>query len=147
MAVLKSGFNMNEAIESVLLSKDIAPTAMRILVLEYLQKQTATVSLLDLEKDFQHSDRTTLYRTLKTFEKKGLIHTIHHGTDTTKYALCADACKAGNHYDLHLHFYCYSCKQTYCLPKHQVPELSIPENYQLKELSLVAKGICNKCSK
>ncbi len=137
---------MNEEIESILQSKGIAPTAMRIMVLEYLQKQTTAVSLIHLEEDFQRSERTTLYRTLKTFEEKGLVHTIHDGTDATKYALCADACKKGNHYDLHLHFYCYSCRQTYCLPKHQVPDVNIPDNYQLKELSLIAKGICEKCS-
>jgi Fur family ferric uptake transcriptional regulator len=118
---------MNEYIESVLQSKGIAPTAMRILVLEYLQKQTAAVRLQALERNFQHSERTTLYRTLKTFEGKGLIHNIHDGTEATKYALCAEACKEGNHYDLHLHFYCYSCKKTYCLPKHKIPEVSIPE--------------------
>ena len=136
---------MNEEIESLLQSKGISPTAMRILILEYLQKQSVAVSLQNLEKDFQHSDRTTLYRTLKTFVEHGLIHSIHDGTETTKYALCDDACKAGNHYDLHLHFYCYSCKQTYCLPKHEVPKVTIPVAFQLKELNLVAKGICDKC--
>lgn len=136
---------MNEEIENILTSKGISPTAMRILVLEYLQKQTAAVSLQDLERDFQHSDRTTIYRTLKTFEEKGLIHGINDGTESTKYALCADGCKAGNHYDLHLHFYCYSCQQTYCLPKHQVPEVSIPDGFQLKELNLIAKGVCDSC--
>lgn len=137
---------MNEAIEAILKSKEIAPTAMRILILDYLQKQTAAVSLQDLERDFDHSERTTLYRTLKTFEEKGLVHSIHDGTDSAKYALCAEACKAGNHYDLHLHFYCYKCEQTFCLPKHQVPQVSIPEGYQLKELNLIAKGVCSKCS-
>ena len=77
---------MNEEIESILIEKDISPTAMRILVLEYLQKQSAAISLQDLERDFQHSDRITLYRTLKTFEEKGLIHSINDGTDATKYA-------------------------------------------------------------
>lgn len=137
---------MNEATEAILQAKGIAPTTMRILVLEYLQKQTAAISLQNLERDFQYSERTTLYRTLKTFEEKGLIHTINISTEATKYALCADACKAGNHYDLHLHFYCYSCQHTYCLPRHQVPDLSLPGNYVLKELSLVAKGICENCN-
>lgn len=137
---------MNEQTERLLTIKGIAPTAMRILVLEHLQKQTAAVSLLDLEKGFRHADRTTLYRTLKTFEEKGLIHGIQDGTDATKYALCADACKEGSHYDLHLHFYCYGCKQTYCLPRHQVPEISVPENFQLKELNLIARGLCDRCS-
>lgn len=136
---------MNEGIETILSSKGIAPTAMRILVLEYLQQQSTAVSLQDLEKDFQRSDRTTLYRTLKTFEEKGVIHAINDGTEATKYALCAGACKAGDHYDLHLHFYCYNCKQTYCLPKHPVPEVTLPGSFQLKELSLIAKGVCDTC--
>ena len=136
---------MNEQIESVLKAKDIPPTAMRILVLEYLQKQSVATSLQDLEKAFSHSDRTTLYRTLKTFEEKGLVHEIQDGSQAAKYALCAESCKAGSHYDLHLHFYCYSCKQTSCLPKHKVPEVTLPDNFVLKELNLVAKGICDTC--
>lgn len=138
---------MNEKTEAILTAKGVSPTAMRILVLEHLLKQTAAVSLQDLEKAFTHSDRTTLYRTLKTFEEKGLIHEIQGGTEAAKYALCAAACKAGSHYDLHLHFYCYHCKQTLCLPKHQVPEVSLPKHFQLKELNLIAKGICDECSK
>jgi Fur family transcriptional regulator, ferric uptake regulator len=136
---------MNEQIEALLTAKGIAPTAMRILVLEHLQKQTAAVSLHQLENDFQHSDRTTLYRTLKTFEEKGLIHAINDGTDATKYALCAEACKAGYHYDLHLHFYCYQCKQTLCLPKHKVPAVKVPDGFELQELNLTAKGVCDRC--
>jgi len=136
---------MNEELEAMLTEKEVSPTAMRMLVLEYLLKQTAAVSLQDLEKDFIHSDRTTLYRTLKTFEEKGMIHQINDGTEASKYALCADACKAGSHYDLHLHFYCYSCKQTYCLPRHKVPDVSLPKGFQLKELNLVAKGVCDRC--
>lgn len=137
---------MNEEIEAILTAKAIGPTAMRILALEHLLKQTAAVSLQDLEKVFTHSDRITLYRTLKTFEEKGLVHQIQNATEVAKYALCAEACKAGSHYDLHLHFYCYHCKQTFCLPKHNVPDVSLPERFQLKELNLVAKGICDKCS-
>lgn len=137
---------MNEDLEKILKDKDIAPTAMRILVLEYMQKQLSALSLRNLEENFQHSDRITLYRTLKTFEEKGLIHGINDGTDATKYALCADACKAGSHFDLHLHFYCYSCKETFCLPKQKVPEVVVPENFILKELNLIAKGVCSSCS-
>ena len=136
---------MNEEIESLLKEKGISPTAMRILVLEFLRKQVAAISLQDLEKNFHHSDRTTLYRTLKTFEEKGLIHSINDGTESTKYALCAAACRSGNHFDLHLHFFCYSCKQTYCLPKHKVPQVKVPEGYDLKELNLIAKGKCPQC--
>ena len=137
---------MNEEIEKLLQEKDISPTAMRILVLEYLQLQTAAISLADLEKHFEHAERTTLYRTLKTFEDKSLVHAISDGTDTTKYALCAEACRNGDHYDLHLHFYCYQCKQTQCLPRNRVPEIALPSGYELRELNLVAKGLCKDCA-
>jgi Fur family ferric uptake transcriptional regulator len=137
---------MNEETEALLRSKDIAPTAMRILVLEYLQHQNVAVSLQELEAGLQHSDRITLYRTLKTFEAKSLIHAIHDSGGSTRYALCAETCKAGDHYDLHLHFCCYNCGQTSCLPKHAVPEVSLPPDFILKDLHLVAKGICGNCS-
>jgi len=139
--------NMNEEIEEILKGKGISPTAMRILVLEHLLNQRSALSLQDLEKDFRHSDRTTLYRTLKTFQEKGLVHNIKDGSESTKYALCAEACTAGLHYDLHLHFYCHSCKQTICLPKYEIPDLKLPKHFILEEINLVAKGICDSCNK
>lgn len=136
---------MSKPLEDILREKEISPTAMRLLVLEYLLQQSAAVSLPQLESDFHHADRTTLYRTLKTFEEKGLIHCIKDGSEATKYALCADACKDGEHYDLHLHFHCSRCGETYCLPRTTIPEVILPTNFWVDELSLVAKGICDRC--
>lgn len=137
---------MNEELEAMLLTKGINPTAMRLLVLEYLLKQPAAISLQDLETNFQHSDRITLYRTLKTFEEKALVHSIKDGTESTKYALCTESCEGGQHYDLHLHFFCTVCQETYCLPKTKVPEVLLPNKFVLEELNLTAKGICDRCS-
>jgi Fur family ferric uptake transcriptional regulator len=137
---------MSQHLEAILSAKGINPTAMRLLVLEYLLEQPTAVSLQDLENGFHHADRITLYRTLKTFEEKGLIHAIKDGTDTTKYALCTDSCTGGEHYDLHLHFYCTSCKETYCLPKTKVPEVVLPNRFVVSELNLTARGVCDRCS-
>ena len=137
---------MSRELENILIAKQISPTAMRLLVLEFLLKQTSAVSLSDLEKEFQYSDRTTLYRTLKTFEERALIHNIKDGTEAVKYALCESDCKNGIHYDLHLHFYCTNCKELFCLPETQLPEVSLPGKFKLSEISLVARGICDKCS-
>ncbi len=71
-----------------LTSRNIKPTAMRELVLDILTVQTAAISLSDLEQNFHKSDKVTLYRTLKTFEEKKLIHSIDDGTGAVKYALC-----------------------------------------------------------
>jgi Fur family ferric uptake transcriptional regulator len=138
---------MNKELENMLIARQVKPTAMRLLVLEYLLKQTTAISLSNLETEFERSDRITLYRTLKTFEEKGIIHTIKDGTEVAKYALCQSECNNGLHSDMHLHFYCTVCKELYCLPKVQIPELNLPDKFKLEELSLVARGICNNCYK
>lgn len=136
---------MNEALEALLSAKQIKPTAMRLLVLDYLLQQPAAVSLQHLEAGFQHADRVTLYRTLKTFEEKGLVHAIQDGSGTARYALCPETCSGEGHHDLHLHFYCTHCRETYCLPTTRVPEVALPNNFIAEEFSLTAKGICDRC--
>ncbi|WP_214225679.1 transcriptional repressor [Pedobacter sp. B4-66] len=133
-------------IENKLKGKDINPTAMRLLVLEFLTKQSAAISLNDLEKGMAPSDRITLYRTLKTFEEKGLVHSIEDGTGATKYALCEEDCDGENHHDLHVHFYCNTCKETFCLPNTQIPDISLPVNFLRQEMNLIIKGICDQCN-
>lgn len=137
---------MSTPLEHLLLSKEISPTPMRLLVLEYILKQTTAISLQDLEKVFDHSDRTTLYRTLKTFEEKGMIHNIKDGNEATKYAVCEAECRPGEHYDMHIHFYCTNCKELLCLSKEQMPFINLPEKYLMQEVSLFVRGLCAKCS-
>lgn len=138
---------MSKELENILIAKQITPTPMRVMVIEYILKQNTAISLIDLEKEFDYSDRTTLYRTVKTFEEKGLIHEIKDGNEATKYALCTDDCTVDMHNDLHLHFYCTNCKELFCLPKSKIPVVELPENFKLQEINLVARGICDKCSK
>lgn len=137
---------MTADIEKKLEAKGIKPTAMRNLVLEYLLQQEAAVSLTDLEKALSPVDRITVYRTLKTFEEHCLIHSIGDGTGASKYALCKEECDDSPHHDLHVHFYCNTCKETYCLPKTLVPPVRLPEGFKEDELSLLVKGTCQKCS-
>ncbi|HET8753823.1 MAG TPA: transcriptional repressor [Salinimicrobium sp.] len=132
--------------ENKLEQKKVRPTAMRLLVLETLQKQKAAISLQDLELAFEKADRITLYRTLKTFQKKGLIHSIEDGTGATKYALCQEGCECAPE-DMHLHFFCTSCEDTFCLPKLKIPEISLPEGFVPVETNLLVKGVCANCTK
>lgn len=130
--------------EEMLISKNIAPTPMRILTLEFLQTQEFAVSLSDIEDHFIHSDRVTLYRTLKTFEKKGLIHSIQEN-NATKYSLCDEACEEDFHKDNHLHFYCTQCKETVCLPEVDLSKIQFPSTFKIQQLRFFSLGICDKC--
>lgn len=138
---------MGPEIEIRLKAKKIQPTAMRMLILDHLQEQQAAITLTDLEKGLAPADRITIYRTLKTFEEKGMVHAIEDGTGATKYALCKDECSVDCHHDLHVHFYCQVCKDTICLPKTSVPEVSLPDGYLSEEFSLLVKGTCPNCLK
>ncbi|PSR56626.1 transcriptional repressor [Adhaeribacter arboris] len=136
---------MLQDLDKTLQRKGIRPTAMRLLVLDYLLQQTAAVSLNNLETYFLRSDRVTLYRTLKTFEEKGLVHRIEDGSGSVKYALCPEDCSTQEHHDLHVHFYCTQCRETFCLPRSHIPEISLPEKFQTQEISLIVKGVCATC--
>lgn len=131
-------------IEEELRAKDIKPTAMRILVLKFLKGQEGAVSLADIENSFDQSDRVTIYRTVKTFESKGLLHSIT-ANNVTQYALCSPNCSADNHRDTHLHFICKQCKKTICLTQVVIPTIEIPAGFELSEIEVIAQGICQQC--
>lgn len=136
---------MIRELEKMLNQKQIKPTVMRLQVLEQFSKQTAAISLQDLEAAFEKADRITLYRTLKTFEEKGLVHSIEDGTGARKYALCEEGCECAPE-GLHVHFFCNSCQETFCLPKSKIPEVPLPERFQAEEVSLLLKGLCSRCT-
>jgi Fur family ferric uptake transcriptional regulator len=57
-------------LETELLKKQINPTAVRLVVLDFLLKQNNAVSLTNIELNLENTDRVTLYRTIKTFEEQ-----------------------------------------------------------------------------
>lgn len=134
---------MKEEIENKLIYKNTKPTSMRILVYDFLSSQEAALSLSEIEDYFGNADRITIYRTLKTFEEKGIVHSIQENT-TTKYKLCDDGCDENTHKDRHLHFYCKICKQTTCKEEFYFPQ-DIQVNFRIDEVRLFAKGICENC--
>lgn len=91
--------------DNKLTMRNIKPTAMHVLVLKVLTEQNRSISLADLEQKFDNADKTTLYRTLKTFEESKLINSIDDGTGLVKYALCKESCQCHPE-DLHVHFLC-----------------------------------------
>lgn len=137
---------MTQNIEDFLETKKIRPTAMRILTFKFLDGQKVATSLTDIEQAFDRSERTTLYRTLKTFEKHGIVHKIDDGSGVTKFALCEENCNCDINTDLHLHFHCNNCGETVCLTNHKIPHINLPEGYIAEDVNLVVKGVCEKCS-
>ncbi|WP_281987779.1 transcriptional repressor [Aquimarina aggregata] len=133
-------------IEQTLKNKGLRPTAMRILIYKYLVEKDAAAALTDIENAFEKADRTTLYRTVKKFEEKSIVHQIDDGTGISKYALCEPGCNCELEQDLHLHFHCNNCDETVCLTEQKIPHINLPDGYVAENANLVLKGICDKCS-
>lgn len=136
---------MNE-IEKTLENKSVRPTAMRILIYKYMAEKDIAVALTDIENAFEKAERTTLYRTLKTFEENGIVHQIDDGTNISKFALCEPGCNCEIDQDLHLHFHCNQCDKTICLTEQKIPHINLPTGFIAEDVNLVIKGICNTCS-
>ncbi|MDO1514454.1 transcriptional repressor [Maribacter confluentis] len=136
---------MNE-IEQTLTLKNVRPTAMRILIYKYMAEKKSALALTDIENAFEKAERTTLYRTLKTFEENGIVHQIDDGTHVSKFALCEPGCNCEIDQDLHLHFHCSQCDTTICLTEHKIPHINLPKGYIAEDVNLVIKGVCENCS-
>lgn len=133
-------------IEQHLERRKIKPTAMRLLVLDFIMKHKHAVSLKDLETGLESTDRVTLFRTLKTFEEHKIIHSIDDGSGSVKYAICNDTCECDYPQDVHVHFHCKICNETLCLPKVKVPAMNLPAGFAPEEANVVVKGVCSNCS-
>ena len=132
-------------LEDRLENRNIKPTAMRMIVLKHMVESGVAVSLGDLEKKIERADKATLYRTLKTFEEKKLIHSIDDGSGSVKYGLCEEDCEC-HPQDQHIHFHCIKCNETYCLTQSKLPQTQIPLGFKASSASLIYKGVCPNCN-
>ena len=127
-------------IEQKLKNKSVKPTAMRLLVLQLFTEQIKALSLKDLECSLDYADKSTLFRTLKTFEENKIIHSIEDGTGVTKYALCLESCNCEIQ-DLHYHFHCTQCENTFCLTTLNIPTIDLPANFKMNQALLINRMV------
>ena len=64
--------------EEILKIKKVKNTAVRTVVLRHLLSLEKTQSLKDIENALPYMDRSSIFRTLKTFEENKVIHSIEY---------------------------------------------------------------------
>jgi Fur family transcriptional regulator, ferric uptake regulator len=137
---------MSEAIRDILKKNHMSITDSRVQILGLFYNQESALAHADIEKKTSDAiDRVTIYRTLQTFEEKGLIHSIPTSDNSVKYALCKEQCEEGHHHDNHVHFICDDCGKTICLDDVLVPEVKLPEGFEPQQSNMVVNGICGDC--
>lgn len=136
---------MDSIYEKRLEERGIKSTAIRLLVLKAMLEQHAAFSLYSLEEVLDTVDKSTLSRTINLFHEKLLIHSIDDGSGSIKYSVCSPDCSCSLK-DLHVHFTCTQCKNTFCLESISIPKVQLPPNFILNSVNFVFKGLCDKCS-
>lgn len=123
----------------------IRPTLVRRAVLEVLWHSPFALSGTEVEKQLPlELDRITLYRTLRTFEEKGLIHRVIDDSETVRYAVCPVSPTPSAPTD-HVHFKCTACRHIYCLSQVAVPTVVLPGKYQATRGEYLVSGVCEQC--
>jgi Fur family transcriptional regulator, ferric uptake regulator len=132
--------------ENFLRSKKLRVTPFRVAVLEVFSRHKNAVDIDQIEKSLKEFDRITLYRTVRTFIEKGLIHEIVMPGDIKKLALCKDECSGAGqeHHHQHLHFKCDICEEVYCLELVHFPEIKYPK-FKIIHLEIQGSGVCQSC--
>ena len=121
-------------------------TAMRRAVLEVLSRTPYALSSSEIEHELGPGvDRITLYRTLKSFEEKGLIHRVPENSDISKYAACSIECSQHAHFDNHVHFKCNNCQHVYCLNQVTIPSVTLPAKFEAQTSDYLLAGVCRNC--
>lgn len=132
--------------KQLLKSHSLRITPFREQVLQLFIDQNTAISSRKIQDELEDADRITIYRTLKSFVDKGLVHEAFDGTDTPKYALCEDHCDEHAHHDQHVHFHCDKCDQTFCVEEVEVPYITTPKGFKVNSTNIVLKGKCENCN-
>ncbi len=128
----------------LLKDKNLHQTPFRKEVLAIFAKHGNAIPVSVLERELKVYNRITLYRTIKTFVSKGVIHEITISGEPSNYALCKEACDTHTHHHQHVHFKCIKCTNIFCVEMDNFPQISLA-GYQINQLEIQASGICKKC--
>ncbi|MBR1922603.1 MAG: transcriptional repressor [Paludibacteraceae bacterium] len=125
--------------------KGVKPTANRILVYRLLQDAGQPVNLTEMEERLGTLDKSSIFRVIQLFAKKDVVHSFIDGRGIVNYELChhTDTCHHGND---HIHFYCETCHQSFCIENIHVPMVTLPSGYIMRDVSFVVKGECPNCA-
>lgn len=121
-------------------------TDSRSEVLEKFLASKKTLNHNDLEFALGSKfDRVTLYRTLHSFVKQGILHKIADNDGSLQYALCED-CGHERHDDEHVHFKCMICNAITCLDHVRLPLIKLPDGYSYQSGEMMITGTCKSCN-
>ena len=125
-------------------SHGIKPTANRIVVANALLSSLRPMSLSELEDKILTIDKSGIFRTLTLFKEHHFVHVIEDGGDGVRYEICHSHSHEHDD-DVHVHFFCEQCQKTFCLDNIKIPQVDLPDGYEMTTVNYVIKGCCPTC--
>jgi Fur family transcriptional regulator, ferric uptake regulator len=136
---------MQDEVFTLLGEKNLSRTPCRVGVLKTLLESGSALSETEIRNKLSYGfDRTTIYRTLRSFLDQEVIHSIALEGGEVRYAITLN--KQGITRHFHAHFFCGSCNNVYCLPKPEFTPPQMPEGFQASDYDLIINGRCKNCN-
>jgi Fur family transcriptional regulator, ferric uptake regulator len=135
---------MKEEVNALLGNKNMSRTPCRVEILKTLLESGSALSESEIRNKLSYTfDRTTIYRTLRSFLEQDVIHSISLEGGDVRYAITrVRESHTGNY---HSHFYCDECNNVYCLSRPEFHPPDLPEGFVASGYDLIVNGRCAKC--
>lgn len=143
---------MNEKdLQNILRRFDLKVTPVRLQVLNVLVHSDVALSHSDITDRIgdESIDKVTLYRTLNTFNEKGLIHKVATEDRNWLYAIMLETNQIPVSEHDHVHFICDSCEKIFCFPMSpQAPSglAVLKDGFKVTEQEVRLHGTCPSCN-
>ena len=120
-------------------------TECRVVILKVLLKANKPVTQQQVARRLgkKRGNKVTIYRTLESFCRAGLVHRAFLQTRTWYFEL-ADNCTESQ---CHPHFTCTKCGDTQCLTEMSLPMAkSTRKGFVIQHQRVQLEGLCPKCN-
>jgi Fe2+ or Zn2+ uptake regulation protein len=138
--------------EGVLRTAGLRRTPVRVGVIQVLSRGGGRpMSVPQILGKLKDVDSVTVYRTLGTFARKGLVHRVRGEDRGWRYALGGGAEDHDAPQHRHPHFVCESCGRVECLAQAEIPRgfvqsLGVGDDYAVSYSEVVLHGVCPRCA-
>ena len=137
--------NLDLQSRTMLKTAELYRTKVRIAILKVLMKADEPLSQNQIARRLgkKHFDKVTIYRTLESLLKVGLVHKAFIEKRAWHFEL-ADNCTESQ---CHPHFTCTNCGSTHCLTEISLPMANSPhKGFIIHRQQVRLEGLCPACT-
>jgi len=130
---------------SMLKAAKLYCTKGRVAILKVLMKTDKPLSQEQISRRLgeKHFDKVTIYRTLESLLKVGLVHKAFMDKRACHFELANNCTES----QCHPHFTCTSCGKTHCLMEISLPMAKSPhKGFIIHRQQVRLEGLCPACA-